>query len=170
MSESDKEMMIRKETLPVELCSTHGALFRGDVFVRPPQDDGVDRGERLLDLLAQRWFMPVKTPEKMTFVATRHIAWVRIDLLAAIDELDPEAEDDESSCEAHVIVELGDAGKVDGVVRYALPQHLRRLTDYLERLPSFFPLRTDDWLYLVNSTCVSAVTPLEEKAGGRPES
>ncbi len=158
----EREMIIHKDTVSVELCSTHGAQSRGEVFLRPPQE-GTDRGERLLDVLAERWFVPLKTPERLTFVATRHIAWARIDLLAAIDELDPEAEDDESSCTATVVVELNFGAKLEGVVRYALPHPMRRLGDYLERLPSFFPLRTDDWLYLVSSTCVSSVTPLEEK-------
>ena len=155
------EMIIRKDTVRVELCSSHGALSRGEVFLR--SGDGVDRGERLLDVLAERWFMPVKTADKLMFVATRHIAWIRIDLLAAIDELDPEAEDDEQSCTARVVVEMEDASKIEGLLRYALPPNARRLGDYLEKLPSFFPLRTDDWLYLVSSTCVAGVTPLEEK-------
>ena len=156
------EMIIKKETVAVELCSSHGAQTRGDVFLRAP-GDGVERGERLLDVLAQRWFVPLKTPERFVFVATRHVAWVRIDLLAAVDELDPEAEADEQSCVARVVVEMQDASKIEGRLRYVMPPNQRRLGDYLEHLPSFFPLRTDDWLYLVSSTCVASVTPLEEK-------
>lgn len=156
------EMVIQKEKVSVELCSARGGLSRGEVFLRPPRD-GNDRGERLLDVLAERWFFPLKTPEKLVFCATRHIEWVRIDLLSAIDELDPEAEDDESSCEARVIVELADGSKVEGLLRYLAQQNARRLGDYLEKLPQFFPLRTDDWLYLVNSTVVTAIVPLEEK-------
>ncbi|HEY4222955.1 MAG TPA: hypothetical protein VGO62_16475 [Myxococcota bacterium] len=155
------EMVIRKDTVRVELCSSHGALSRGEVFLRSAGDSSA-RGERLLDVLAERWFVPLKTPERIVFVATRHIAWARIDLLAAVDELDPEAEDDEASCTARVLVELEDGGKIEGDVRYALPPSTRRLGDYLERLPSFFPVRTDDWLYLVSSVCVSSVTPIEE--------
>ena len=157
------EMVIHKETVRVELCSTHGALSRGEVFLRAPGDVGADRGERLLDVLAERWFVPLKTPEKLLFVATRHVAWARIDLLAAVDELDPEAEDDEQSCTARVVVEMADGNKVEGVLRYAAPPQQRRLGDYLEKLPSFFPVRTDDWLYLVSSASVASVTPIEEK-------
>src|SRR5947208_2008265 len=79
------EMIIRKETVAVELCA-HGAVARGEVFLRAP-GEGSDRGERLLDVLAERWFVPLKTPEKLVFVATRHVAWARIDLLSAVDEL-----------------------------------------------------------------------------------
>jgi hypothetical protein len=154
-------MIIPKERVSVEICSSRGDLSRGEVFLRPPQEG--DRGERLLDVLAERWFFPLSTPEKMIFVATRHITWVRIDLLAAIDELDPEAEDDENSCIARVIVELLDGTRVEGTMRYVAPQSARRLGDHLERLPLFFALRTDDWIYLVSSTAVASVTPLEEK-------
>lgn len=158
------EMIIPKERVSVEICSTRGALLRGEVFLRPPQEGG--RGERLLDVLAERWFVPLSTPEKMIFVATRHIAWVRIDLLAAIDELDPEAEDDPAPSTARVVVELEDGGRVEGMMRYVAPPNMRRLGDHLERLPQFFALRTDDWVYLVSAASVASVTPLEEKRGG----
>jgi hypothetical protein len=155
------EMIIPKERVSVEICSSQGGLSRGEVFLRPPQEG---RGERLLDVLAERWFVPLSTPDnKMVFVATRHIAWVRIDLLAAIDELDPEAEDDASSCVARVVVELMDGTKVEGTMRYVAPHNARRLGDHLERLPQFFALRTDDWLYLISAASVATVTPLEEK-------
>ena len=156
------EMVIRKETVRVELQLVHGGVVHGDVFLRAPQE-GTDRGERLIDVLAQRAFVPLKTPEKLLFVATRHIAWVRIDLLAAIDELDPEGEDDESSCIARVIVDLGDETRVEGQLRYVAPPTARRLGDHLERLPRFFALRTDDWLYIVRAGGVVSMTPLEEK-------
>lgn len=158
---SEREMIIPKERVSVEICSSRGDLSRGEVFVRAPQEGG--RGERLVDILAERWFVPLKTPEKMIFIATRHVAWVRLDLLAAIDELDPEAEDDENCCLARVIVELMDGNKVTGAMRYMARADSRRLGDHLERLPQFFPLRTDDWLYLVSAACVTTVTPLEEK-------
>lgn len=157
---SDRDMIIPKERVSVEICSSQGALARGEVFLRPPQEG---RGERLLDVLAERWFVPLSTPEKMVFMATRHIAWVRIDLLAAIDELDPEAEDDDASCIARVIVALMDGTKIEGTMRYVAPPNARRLGDHLERLPQFFALRTDDWLYLVSAAAVASVTPLEEK-------
>ena len=157
----EREMVIPKERVSVEICSSRGDLARGEVFLRAPQDGG--RGERLLDVLAERWFVPLQMPEKMTFVATRHVAWVRIDLLAAIDELDPEAEDDETCCIARVVVELLDASKITGTMRYTARQQSRRLGDQLERLPQFFALRTDDWVYLVSTACVASVTPLEEK-------
>lgn len=155
------EMVIPKERVSVEICSARGDLSRGEVFLRAPQEG--DRGERLLDVLAERWFIPLKTPEKMVFVATRHVSWVRLDLLAAIDELDPEAEDDETCCIARIVVELVDGAKLTGTMRYTARRQSRRLGDLLERLPQFFPLRTDDWLYLVSAACVASVTPLEEK-------
>ena len=158
---AEREMVIPKERVSVEICSSRGDVSRGEVFLRAPQNGG--RGERLLDVLAQRWFVPLQTPEKIIFVATRHMAWVRIDLLAAIDELDPEAEADQSCCEARVSIQLLEGSKLTGIVRYTALQESRRLGDLLERLPQFFPLRTDDWLYLVSAACVTTVTPIEEK-------
>jgi hypothetical protein len=157
----EAELVIKKETVAVELCTVRGDVRRGSVFLRPT--DGADRGERLLDVLSQRWFVPLKTEEKLIFIATRHLAWARLDLLAAIDELDPEAEGDENSAEAKVIVEMLDGKKIEGMVRYSLPNQQRRLGDYLEKLESFFPLRTEDHVYLLSSTCVASVVPLEEK-------
>ena len=161
-NEAPKDLVIQKEKVHVELCTSRGRLARGDVFLRPPHEAS-DRGERLLDVLAERWFLPVHTVEKMTFCSTRDLAWVRIDLMAALDELDPEAENDEASCTARVTLELLDGSKLEGTVLYSMPAGYRRLGDYLEKLPHFFPLRTDDWLYLVSAACVASVTPLEEK-------
>lgn len=157
----DAEMIIRKETVAVEMATTRNELLRGEVFLRPMGDE--DRGERLLDVLAQRWFVPLKTPERVIFVATRHLAWARLDLLAAIDELDAEAEDDESSSVARVLVTMADGTRVEGSVRYSLPAPTKRLGDYLEKLESFFPVRTDDHVYLMNSACVLTIVPLEER-------
>ena len=157
-----KDMHIQKEMVKVELCTSRGRLARGDVFLRPSVD-GTERGERLLDVLSERWFFPLHTPEKMMFIATRDLAWARMDLLAAIDELDPEAENDEASCTARVHLELVDGSKLEGVVLYSMPAGYRRLGDYLEKLPHFFSLRTDDWLYLVSAVTVASVTPIEEK-------
>lgn len=157
----DAELVIRKETVPVEICTERGAVVRGEVFVRPAE--GAERGERLLDVLAQRWFVPVKTAEKLLFLAVRHVAYVKLDLLAGVDELDADAENDANSCVARVVVELVDGKQVEGSVRYALPSAARRIGDYLEHLPMFFPVTTDDFVYLVSSTCVVSVTALEER-------
>src|SRR5687767_14561635 len=127
MDEPDVELVIRKETVAVELCTVRGDVTRGAVFLRPTA--GTDRGERLLDVLSQRWFVPLKTDDKLVFVATRHLVWARLDLLAAIDELDPEAEDDENSCAARVVVEMLDGKKIEGVLRYSMPGNSRRLGD-----------------------------------------
>src|SRR5689334_12248226 len=100
------EMVIKKETVAIELCSLRGVSFRGAVFLAP--GNGGVRGERVVDILTQRAFFPLKTEGGMVLIAARHLAWVRLDLIAAIDELDRESEDDSNSCVAHVIMELVD--------------------------------------------------------------
>lgn len=163
MNEADEAagLVIRKETVPVEICTEQGAPVRGEVFLRP--QEGNEPGERLLDVLAQRAFVPVKTPERLVFIAVRHMAFMRLDLLAAVDELDADAENDEHGGVAHVIVELWGGGRLEGRIRYAMRTPSWRVSDYLEHLPAFFPLTTDDFLYLVSSTRVVNVTVLEER-------
>lgn len=159
---SDREVVTFKETVLVEYCTARGAVARGELFLRPL--DAAGRGERLLDVLSERAFVPLRTgAEGVVFLAPRHLAWVRLDLLAALDELDPEAEDDVSSAVARVVVELAHGGSVEGTLRYALPAMTRRLGDYLERTTAFFPLHTADWIYLVSAAQVASITPLSEK-------
>lgn len=157
---SDRTVVTLKETVHVEYCTARGAVSRGELFLRPLDANG--RGERLLDVLSERRFVPLRAAEGLVFLATRNLAWVRLDLFAAIDELDPEAEDDASSVVARVVVELTHGATLEGSLRYALPAETRRLGDYLERAPAFFPLRTDDWIYLVSAARVASITPLSE--------
>lgn len=158
---SEREVVTFKETVHVEYCTARGATARGALFLRPVDASG--RGERLLDVLSERAFVPLRSDGGMVFLATRHLAWVRLDLLAALDELDPEAEDDVTSAVARVVVELAHGAALEGTLRYALPEMTRRLGDYLERVPAFFPLHTDDWIYLVSAAQVASITPLSEK-------
>lgn len=158
---SDCEVVTLKETVLVECCTSRGVLTQGELFLRPLDTAG--RGERLLDVLAGRAFVPLRIAgESVVFLAPRHLAWVRLGLLAALDELDPEAEDDASSAVARVVVELAHGAVIEGTLRYALPAMTRRLGDYLERVPAFFPLRTADWVYLLNAAQVASITPLSE--------
>ncbi|MEZ4409013.1 MAG: hypothetical protein R3A52_21465 [Polyangiales bacterium] len=159
---SDRAVVTVKETVLVEYCTARGAVAAGEVFLRPRDASG--RGERLLDVLSERSFVPLRRAgEGVVFVAPRHLAWVRLDLLAALDELDPEAEDEANSAVARVVVELSHGDSLAGTLRYSLPVETRRLGDYLERAPSFFPLRTEDWVYLVNVARVASITPLSER-------
>ncbi|MDB4930415.1 MAG: hypothetical protein JWM10_2899 [Myxococcaceae bacterium] len=158
----DRDVVTFKETAPVEYCTARGEVARGEVFLRPV--DAAGRGERLLDVLSARAFVPVqRAGAGVVFLAPRHLAWVRIDLLAALDELDPEAEDDVTSAVARVVVGLAHGGTLEGTVRYALPEMTRRLGDYLERTAAFFPLHTDDFIYLVSVAQVASITPLAER-------
>lgn len=160
MSE-EEGLIVPKETVAVEMATERGAIVRGEVFTLP--FEGALRGERLLDVLARRQFIPVKTAEGLRFVAVRHLAWVKLDLLAAVDELDPVTEDDENSALARVVLELVEGSRLEGRLRYALPSLARRVGDYLEHLPLFFPLTTDDFVYLVSSHSVVSVIALEER-------
>ena len=160
MSDGDRSVVIRKDTVGVELRTSSGSTEVGEVFLRPI--DASSRAERLVDILAERAFVPLRQEDKLILFATPHIVWARIDLLAAIDELDPDAEDDATGVKAEVEVTLAHAPKLTGTLRYALPAQSRRLADYLERAPAFFPLRTGDWVYLVRLANVVSIRPIAE--------
>ena len=81
----------------------------------------------------------------------------------ATDEASLSSASASSSSMARVVVTMADGTRVEGRVRYALPSPMNRLGDYLEKLESFFPLRTDDHVYLLSSTSILTVVPLEEK-------
>lgn len=158
---SDLDVVIPKDTVSVEYCTARGEVARGEVFLRAL--DAASRGERLLDVLSTRAFVPLRLDERVVFLATRHLAWVRLDLLAALDELDPEVEDDALSAVARVAVEFTHGATLEGTLRYALPETTRRLGDYLERTGAFFALCTDYWVYLVSAAHIASITPLEER-------
>lgn len=162
----DRDLYIPKSATMVELRDHEGALHRCKVFLQEAVKAG-DRGERLQDVLANRRFLPIQHEGGVRFVSNRHVLWVRVDLLAALDELDPEAEGGEGSASAHVSLALDDASHLDGTLRYFLPRTGRRVGDYLNTLAPFFPLRTDDFLYLVNRERVVGVVPLSEKIEDR---
>lgn len=158
----ERDLLIPKSATAVELRDHRGLVQRCAVFLSAPGAPS-DRGERLQDVLANRRFVPVQHEGQVRFLSNRHVVWIRLDLLAALDELDPEAEGAEGSQSASVHLELDDGSQLSGVLRYFLPRTSRRVGDYLASLPAFFPLRTEDWLYLVNRERVLSVVPLEER-------
>ena len=54
---------------------------------------------------------------------------------------------------------LEDHAAYAGGVRYFMPPAFRRVSDYLESLEPFFPVRTPDFLYLVNRNALAAISP-----------
>lgn len=162
----DRDLFIPKSATTVEIKDHGGAVQRCKVFLSESPKPG-ERGERLQDVLAQRRFLPIQHESGVRFVSNRHLLWLRLDLLAALDELDPEAENAEGSSVAHVALSLDDGSTLEGVLRYFLPRSGRRVGDYLNTLDVFFPLRSGDELYLVNRDRVVGVVPLDERTGER---
>lgn len=153
-------LKIQKSTVEVDLRNARGEVRRVEVYVTDGlMQDG--RGERLQDIFRARPFIPVRYDKKLEFISGRHVTWIRMDLISALDELDPEAEQAEDSVAAEVRIELGDGSFLDGRVRYFLPSGRRRIVDYLASLPAWLPLRTDESLYLINRDRVMRVIPLD---------
>ncbi len=160
---SESEYLVRKQTVQVEVCELGGRVTRGEIFLAGYSGPEA-RGERLSDVLAARRFVPVRGDDGLRFISNHHVVWARMELLEAIDELDPETEGAEGTATANVKVELVGGQTLAGGVRYLRPAGARRLVDYLATLEPFFPLRTEDWLYLVNREHLSSVVALDEAA------
>lgn len=158
----ERDLYVPKSATPVEIKEHGGGIRRCVVFLSEGAQPG-ERGERLQDVLANRRFLPLQHEGGVRFASNRHLVWVRMDLLSALDELDPEAEGSEASASARVALSLDDGSSLEGVVRYLLPRAGRRVLDYLNALEAFFPLRTSDQLYLVNRDRVVDVVPLSEE-------
>lgn len=161
-SESDSaSLKIPKHAVGVETCDSRGNKRRLEIYLAQPATPE-ERGERLQDLLRERQFVPARAGGSLEFLSTRHLMWVRLELIAALDELDPQAEYADGSVSALVKVSLEDGSDLVGGMRYLMPAGWRRIGDYLESLPGLFPLRTPEWLYLVNKDRVIRVVPIDE--------
>jgi len=151
--------IVPKDAVGVEIMDARGATHFGVLYLSAL---GGER-ENLQSLLSTRRFVPLRGPDgKMEMINRDHVIWVRIDLLTALDELDLEAEDAAGSRSASLHLELYDGSALDGVVRYLRPSDSQRLSDYLETVGAYFPLRTADHVYLVNRDRVLSVTPVTE--------
>lgn len=157
---SNSSLRVPKHKVEVELRDTAGEVREVEVYLA--ESGAEERRERLQDLLANRRFVPVRHADELSFISREHVTWLKLDLISAIDELDPEAEGNVGSVSAGISVVFDDGTSLDGGIRYLLPRTSRRVGDYLESLPQFFPLRTPDWLYLVNRDCIVRVTPVDE--------
>jgi hypothetical protein len=152
-------LIVPKAEVPVELRDSRGRQHGGELFVG---SDGDER-ESLQSVLLARRFVPMRGPGGAVEMLNRdHLLWVRLDLLTALDEIDLEAEAAAESRTANLRVALDDGTVLDGLVRYLRPSHQQRLSDYLQSVPAYFPVRTADHVYLVNRDHVMSVAPLLE--------
>ncbi len=152
-------LVVPKAPVPVELRDCRGRQHGGELYV------GGDAAEResLQSILLHRRFVPVKSGSSaLELVHRDQLLWVRIDLLTALDELDSAAETAPESRAAQLRIALADGTTLEGTVRYLLPSESARLSDYLEAVPAYFPVRTADHVYLVNRDRVMSVTPICE--------
>ncbi len=150
-----------KHAVEVEVRDSRGEMRSGAIYLAA-QPDAEFRHERLKDVLADRPFIPMKMGGAMEFVSRRHVVWLKLDLIAGVDELDFEAEGAEGSVAIAVRIDLADGSLVQGTLRYYRPEGSRRLSDYLSDVEPWFPVRTDDWLFLVSREHVLRVVALDE--------
>lgn len=151
---------IQKNTVNVGIKDALRELEQVEIYVAggPSLES---RGERLQDILEERRFLPVRHDERTELISTPHLSWVKMSLIDALDELDPEVEQ-LGGLSVRVRVDLEDGASLDGMVRYCLPPAASRLADYLASIDRWFPLRTPEWLYLINRDHVMRVLPLDE--------
>lgn len=154
------QLKIPKYTVDVDIRSSRGAVSKAAVFVAESMTvDG--RSERVQDIFDTRRFVPIRTEGgRLELISVNHVTWIRLDLITALDELDPQAEDEAGASAATVKVELEDGSMLEGGVRYFLPPSMRRVGDYFSTAPRWVPIRTPDFLYLVNRDRIVRVVPL----------
>lgn len=156
-------LKIPKRKVEVQLCDEQGRIHRGDIFLSQNETSGASC-QRVQDLLKDRKFLPVRQNEKVWFIQSKRISWVKIPLLAAAAELDRHVETSLEASVNGVTVELIDGSRVRGKLRFILPNSERRLGDYIEKYEGFMPVRTDDELYLVNVEKVIRFIPEAESS------
>jgi hypothetical protein len=153
-------LKIPKYTVDVEVKTSNGEQKHIGVYVA--EELTVDgRSERLQDIFDTRRFVPVQTDSGFELYSSSHVTWLRLDLIGALDELDPQAEQAFGASSVAVSIELEDGAKLRGTVRYYMPPGMRRMADYLQTASRWIPLRTADHLYLVNRDRVVRVVPME---------
>lgn len=153
-------LKIPKYTVEVELKSFTGGSKSSSIYVA--EELTVDgRSERLQDIFSTRRFVPVRVHGELELVSAAHVLWLRLDLIGALDELDPQAEQGLGASCAKVQVSLEDESVVEGSLRYYMPAGNRRVADYLDLAPRWIPVRTDDHLYLINRDRIVRVVPVE---------
>ena len=142
-------LRIPKRKLDVEICDDRGRIHRGGIFLT---NSGTQERphQRVQELLRERRFLPVQEGDDVWFIKQSSICWVKIALLAAVDELDREVEVSDEAVVTRVILEFVDGSSVRGSLRFLQPESERRVGDYIEQSQGFIPVRTDDSLYLVN--------------------
>jgi hypothetical protein len=157
--QAPETLKIPKYTVEVELKSSIGVEKRAAIFVAEELTDDL-RSERLQDIFTRR-FVPVRIEGKLELFASAHVMWLRLDLIGALDELDPQAEQGLGASCTKVQVELEDQSCVEGLLRYYMPAGNRRVADYLELAPRWIPVSTDDYVYLINRDRIVRVVPVE---------
>jgi hypothetical protein len=153
------EHKIQKYTLEIEIRSSRGTESKVAVYVAEEMTvDG--RSERLQDIFDAH-YVPVLADGKLELWSTAHVEWIRLDVLAALDELDPQAEQAANASSARVKIELEDGSIIEGGIRYYLPAGMRRVGDYFQTAPRWIPVRTEDFVYLINRDRIVRVMPVE---------
>lgn len=153
-------LRIDKEIVQVDVADATGRERRLDVFVK--QDLTVEGGtERLQDVFAARRFIPVRDGSVLELLSAAHVVYFKLDLIAALDELDPEVEHATGSKSLRVRADLEQGPSIEGVIRYFMPPGHNRLVDYLATAPRWVLVRTPDWIYFINRDRVRRVVPLE---------
>jgi hypothetical protein len=154
------EYRVPKDPVEVDLQIEGGVRMRGSVFVSQQAESHPGR-ERVLDLLnkAGRAYLPIESETE-----TRLVHKDRIVLIRTLDERDCRLTLDEPGEHPEIPVRLclaggasaGTAGSIamDGNVIVEGPPERRRLLDYLNEAPRFFPLVREDGVYLVNQSFV----------------
>jgi hypothetical protein len=146
--------------LAAEIQCADGTVLRGTVFLAA--DSAVQAGPMLPDewINGPTAFFP--------FLQTRTESAILVNksnVLAFSVAAAPDDESDEGPVVGlpvqRVVVEAGNS-RFEGGVVIDMPDHQRRLVDYLNRPDPFLPLRAGARLHFVRKDCISRVTEISE--------
>lgn len=160
MDEDATAYRIPKEAVEVDLRVEGGLALHGRVFATSvvPHHSGP---ERVLDMLNREGhpYLPVKGEEGGVLIHKDRILRVR-----SLDERDKRLTfgDPGDLDEALVRLLLAGAEKLDGRIVLEGPPERRRLLDYLNAAPRFFPLLCEDGTWLVNQDFLVSVRELAQ--------
>ena len=118
--------------------------------------------EPLLDLLnAPTRVVPfIRTADEVVLLLSRiAIDWVEVD--RTVDPAWVRAASIVAAREEHVQVRMLDGRRIEGVVGMDLPEHLNRISDFLNLPEDFFSLATRSGIVLVNKARISGARLFE---------
>jgi hypothetical protein len=150
------DFRINKITKTVTVIFSDGTYLTGEVFLSPesPSHRGPERVQELFS--GRKSFIPMRTSvNEVVFLHKRSIQMIK---LHEPDKIP----DPQCSLPYRVSFQLLSGREITGEVHVELPEHRRRVSDFLNLSMGFFLIESDGGQFLINPEHIRNVIPLEE--------